>query len=51
MTPDWIAVHGALITMRSLNTEEPFIASITIRNLDAHTMARLRVRAAHRQRK
>ena len=26
------------------------MASITIRNLDAHTMARLRVRAAHRQR-
>lgn len=26
------------------------MASITIRNLDAHTKARLRVRAAHRQR-
>jgi plasmid stability protein len=26
------------------------VASITIRNLDAHTKARLRVRAAHRQR-
>jgi len=26
------------------------LASITIRNLDAHTKARLRVRAAHRQR-
>ena len=26
------------------------MASLTIRNLDAHTKARLRVRAAHRQR-
>ena len=26
------------------------MSNITIRNLDAHTMARLRVRAAHRQR-
>lgn len=26
------------------------MASITIRNIDAHTKARLRVRAAHRQR-
>lgn len=26
------------------------MASITIRNLDAHTKARLRIRAAHRQR-
>ena len=41
---------AALITMRSLIALEPAIASITIRNLDAHTKARLRVRAAHRQR-
>jgi plasmid stability protein len=36
--------------MQSLIASEPAMASITIRNLDAHTKARLRVRAAHRQR-
>jgi plasmid stability protein len=36
--------------MQSLIAREPAMASITIRNLDAHTKARLRVRAAHRQR-
>jgi len=36
--------------MQSLLASEPTMASITIRNLDAHTKARLRVRAAHRQR-
>lgn len=32
------------------NTEKSRMASITIRNLDEHTKARLRVRAAHHQR-
>ena len=36
--------------MPSLIASEHAISSITIRNLDAHTMARLRVRAALRQR-
>jgi plasmid stability protein len=36
--------------MQSLNALERTMASITIRNLDAPTKARLRIRAAHRQR-
>ena len=36
--------------MPSLIALETAVASITIRNLDAQTKARLRVRAAHRQR-
>jgi plasmid stability protein len=36
--------------MQSLIAQTLNMASITIRNLDAHTKARLRVRAAHRQR-
>ena len=41
---------ASLPTMKSLIALEATMASITIRNLDAHTKARLRVRAAHRQR-
>ena len=48
-------MHGlrrlpALPTMQSSIARDFAMASITIRNLDAHTKARLRVRAAHRQR-
>jgi len=36
--------------MHALIALEPFMASLTIRNLDPQTKAKLRVRAAHRQR-